>query len=46
MGKKTVYSETHTSSDGEISVDIVGNGEAMLEVYIDGTLDSSQSLKL
>lgn len=46
VGKKTVYSHTHTSNDGEISVDILGNGEAMLEVYIDGSLDSSQSLKL
>ena len=46
VGKKTVYSNTHTSNDGEISIDILGNGEAMLEVYIDGSLDSSQSLKL
>ena len=38
--------DTLTNNDGEISVDILGNGEAMLEVYIDGALDSSQSLKL
>ena len=45
-GKKTLYSKKHTSADGEISVDIYGKGEAMLEVYIDGTLDSSQMLNL
>lgn len=45
-GKKTLYSKKHTSSDGEISVDIYGKGEAMLEVYIDGALDSSQMLNL
>lgn len=45
-GKKTLYSKKHTSADGEISVDVYGKGEAMLEVYIDGTLDSSQMLSL
>lgn len=45
-GKKTLYSQKHTSADGEISVDIYGKGEAMLEVYIDGALDSSQILNL
>ena len=45
-GKRTVYSQRHKNSDGEISLDIYGNGEAMLEVYIDGRLDSSQAIEL
>ena len=46
VGKKTIYSKRHTNSDGEISLDIMGLGEAMIEVYIDGRLDSSQAILL
>jgi len=45
-GTKKIYSEQHTSDDGEISVDVTGYGEIMLKVYIDGKLDSSQALNL
>lgn len=46
VGKRTIYSKKHTNDDGEISLDIVGLGEAMIEVYIDGRLDSSQAILL
>jgi len=46
VGKRTIYSKNHTNSDGEISLDVVGYGEAMIEVYIDGRLDSSQAITL
>lgn len=45
-GRKTVYSKEHTSEDGEISLDIYGYGETMVNVYIDKELDSSQTIKL
>ena len=45
-GTKKIYSKTHTSDDGEISVDVSGYGEIMLKVYIDGNLDSQSALKL
>ncbi len=45
-GNQKIYSGTHKASDGEISVDVYGYGETMLKVYIDGKLDSQQTLKL
>ena len=39
-----IFRKNHTNSDGESSVDVVGYGEAMIEVYIDGRLDSFSSL--
>lgn len=45
-GTQKIYKGTHTSADGEISVDVYGYGETMLKVYIDGKLDSQQTLKL
>lgn len=45
-GKKTIYSKYHTRADGEISLDIYGVGEAMVEMYIDGSLDSSVAITL
>ncbi len=45
-GTQKIYEGTHTTADGEISVDVYGYGETMLKVYIDGKLDSQQALKL
>jgi len=43
-GKQTIYEEKHTREDKELLLDVSGNGLAMLEVYIDGKLDSSQQI--
>lgn len=43
-GKQTIYEEKHTREDKELLLDVTGNGLAMLEVYIDGKLDSSQQI--
>ena len=40
-GTKKIYSQTHTSDDGEIALDVYGYGEVMLKVYIDKEFDSS-----
>ncbi len=45
-GTQKIYEGTHTTADGEISVDVYGYGETMLKVYIDGKFDSQQTLKL
>lgn len=41
-GKQVIYEEKHTREDKEVLLDVEGKGQAMLEVYIDGNLDSSQ----
>ena len=43
-GKQTIYEEKHSREDKELLLDVSGNGLAMLEVYIDGKLDSSQQI--
>lgn len=45
-GTQKIYSGYHTIADGEISIDVYGYGETLLKVYIDGKLDSQQTLKL
>ena len=43
-GKQVIYEEKHTREDKEVLLDVSGNGLAMIEVYIDGKLDSSQQI--
>ena len=43
-GKQVIYEEKHTREDKELLLDVSGNGLAMIEVYIDGKLDSSQQI--
>lgn len=40
-GKQVIYEEKHTREDKEVLVEVSGNGQAMIEIYIDNVLDSS-----
>jgi len=41
---KVVYKAKHSREDGAILLDISGSGQGILEIYIDGTLDSTQQI--
>jgi serine/threonine-protein kinase len=43
-GKQVIYEEKHTREDKEVLIEVSGRGLAMLEVYIDGRLDSSKEI--
>jgi len=45
IGKQVVYEKNHTRADEELYVPISGNGQAMVEIYIDGVRDSAQEVK-
>jgi hypothetical protein len=37
-GKQVIYEEKHTREDKEVLVEVSGNGQAMIEIYIDNKL--------
>ena len=45
LGSEVVYEKRHTRADGEIGIPISGSGNQLLQVYIDGKLDSEQVMK-
>lgn len=42
---KVIYEEKHSREDGSVFLDISGSGQGILEIYIDGTLNSTQQIK-
>jgi len=42
LGSEVIYEKRHTRADGEIGVPVTGSGTKLLEVYIDGKIDSDQ----
>ena len=42
---KVVYEAKHSREDGSVFLDISGSGQGILEIYIDGTLNSTQQIK-
>lgn len=45
IGKQVIYEKNHTREDKEVLVNVSGNGQAMMEIYIDGVRDSAQEIK-
>ena len=45
IGKQVIYEASHTRDDQELLLNVSGNGQAMLEIYIDGVRDSAQEIK-
>ena len=45
LGRKDIYKGQHTRNDGMIQVDYPGDATGVLQVYIDGVLDSEQVIK-
>jgi len=45
LGSDTIYEKRHTREDKEIGIPISGTGNQLLQVYIDGKLDSEQVMK-
>lgn len=43
-GRQVVYEKVHTKNDDEINIPISGKGSVIVRVYIDGELDSEQSI--
>lgn len=41
---ETVYEANHSSSDSPINVPVSGQGKALFEIYIDGTLNASKEV--